>query len=238
MELSAALLELAAERSRNTVGGMLGGIVHNLNNPVHALAMQAELLQNALGREGLDTERPKLQEKCTRLQRLAQELRIQLETLAWRDIYVSPERQLIDPVHYGSWLLQFWQGNLLFKHSISPTFISEPQPPHVQAIPLGLTWCLEEPLSALVRAMQSAGFEGMVDLVLECGPVSDSDLAIRMATHPPRESTAAIHGEIRHLRELQEMTTGLGWSWEAFLEQGELAVRVVIPGKKPEQRGD
>ncbi len=235
MELTDSLLELAAERCRATAGDMLNGIVHNLNNPVHALTMQTELLRNSLAKEGLDALRPNLLEKCTRLERVAQELKSQLDVLSWRDAYVNPTRQLIDPTHFGSWLLQFWQSDLLFKHNVAATLTTDPPPPHIQAVPLALTWCLEEPLTALLSAFRDGNAQGTsgltLELALEFGPLPGGGLAVRMATTPETEKVDGLAGEIRHVPELQELTSALGWDWSADLDQGKLSVRVAIPGK-------
>ncbi len=234
MELTDSLLELAAERCRIVAGDMLNGIVHNLNNPVHALTMQAELLRNTLGKEGLDALRPNLLEKCTRLERVAQDLKSQLDVLAWRDTYVNPTRQLINPAHFGSWLLQFWQGDLLFKHNVAATFSTDPPPPHIQTVPLALTWCLEEPLSALMSILGSSNAQATPDLTLklalEFGPLPEGGLAVRMTTTSEAD-LLGLAGEIRHVQELRELTSALGWVWSADLDQGRLSVRVAVPGK-------
>jgi hypothetical protein len=234
MELTDSLLNLAAERCRVMTGDKLNGIVHNLNNPVHALTMQTELLRNSLNKEGLDALRPNLLEKCTRMERVAQELKSQLETLSWRDAYVNPARQLINPAHFGSWLLQFWQGDLLFKHNVAATLSTDPPPPHIQTVPLALTWCLEEPLSALMSILGSSNAQATPDLTLklslEFGPLPDGGLAVRMAT-TSEAGLRGLGGEIRHVQELRELTSALGWDWSAHLDQGMLSVRVAVPGK-------
>lgn len=234
MELTDALLKLAAERCRVMAGDMLNGIVHNLNNPVHALTMQTELLRNSLNKEGLDALRPNLLEKCTRLERVAQELKSQLDTLSWRDAYVNPTRQLINPAHFGSWLLQFWQGDLLFKHNVAATISTDPPPPHIQTVPLALTWCLEEPLSALMSILGGSYAQATPDLTLklalEFGPLPGGGLAVRMVATPETE-VSDLAGEIRHAQKLRELTSALGWVWSADLDQGRLSVRVDVPGK-------
>ncbi|WP_045219242.1 hypothetical protein [Desulfonatronum thioautotrophicum] len=230
MELTSPLLDLATERCRANAGAMLNGIVHNLNNPVHALAMQTELLQNTLRKDGLDARRSTIQEKCSRLQRIGEELKAQLETLAWRDTYVSPSRQLIDSVHFGSWLLQFWQSNLLFKHCVSPALVTEPAPPHLQAIPLALTWCLEEPLKALLQFNPPQGSQDTIDLVFVLGPASDSGLMALMTATCSSAQPMVEFGEIDHAREIHELTALLGWEWEAVVKPGDLKIRLAIPG--------
>lgn len=231
MELTNPLLVLAAERCRAAAGDMLNGIVHNLNNPVHALTMQTELLHTSLGREGLDAVRPKLLEKCTRLERVAQELKSQLDVLSWRDAYVNPTRQLIDPAHFAAWLLRFWQGDLLFKHTIVPTLHADPPPPHVQAIPLALTWALEAPLAGLMSACRASGFQGSLRMDLEVGPLPEGGLSARMGTSPESGDAQALTAEIPRARELREMTTALGWDWSAGLSQGVLSAHVALPAK-------
>lgn len=231
MELKAHLLKLAAERSRSAAGAKLNGIVHNLNNPVHALTMQAELLQKTLEKANLEALRPNLLEKCARLHRIARELKSHLEVLFWRDAYVNPDRQLLDPVHFGTWLLQFWQGDQRFKHKISPTLCTDPPPPHVQTIPLVLTWCLEEPLRALLNALNSPDIQGAQELILELGPLPGSGLMVHLASMPQTGGSGSVHAPIRHATELQDLTAALGWDWQAGWDQGRLTVRLEIPGK-------
>lgn len=231
MELTDPLLDLAARRTRELVGGMLNGIVHNLNNPVHALTMQTELLQKVLGKDDLDVLRDNLQDKCARMQRVVLELKSQLEVLAWRDAYVNPDSQLVDPAHFGNWLLQFWQADLLFKHSVTANLSVDPPPPHVQAVPLALTWCLEEPLAALLRCCEAMNGPGMHALALKVGPLPSMGLEIQMRTKPPSEDIQTLDVPIPYASEIRKLASGLGWDWEAGLVQGVLAVRVVIAGK-------
>lgn len=231
MVLNDSELDFAKACCLQTAGGMVNGIVHNLNNPLHALTMQVELFQNALSKQDLDAARPKLQDKCLRLQRIGQELKAHLEVLSWRDSYTSAQIELIDPGHYGTWFLQFWRGNLFFKHNISTTLAIEPPPPHVQTVPLAMTWGLEAPLRTLLQLWETESAQGGFLLHLEIGPHRDG-IRIRMHVAPETKlENAGLSTPIEHEAKVRALTTRLGWEWQAGLDAGELTVVMALPGK-------
>jgi hypothetical protein len=223
-----ALLDLAAERATHTAGAMLNGIVHNMNNPCHALTMQAELLQNFVRKNAQGLESEALLEKCARMERIGQELKSGLDILSWRDTYTRTQVELLDPTHFAHWLVQFWRNDLFFKHGIAPTVVVDPPPPHLRIIPLGLLWPLEEALQAMIRACQAQSRQDCA-MRLELAPLSGSGLLVRLELSVPPEDDPALALEMPHHGDVREMAEALGWQWQCTLEEYSLRLGLEIP---------
>ncbi|GAB6060231.1 hypothetical protein [Desulfonatronum parangueonense] len=235
MVLSDSALDFAAERSQSAAGSMLSGIVHNLNNPLHVLTMQTELFLNALAKNDLEASRSTLRDKCTRLQHIGEDLKSQLDVLSWRDVYTSRDNQLIDPVHYGNWFLEFWRCHLFFKHNFTSTIVLNPAPPHIRAVPLAITWCLEEPLIALLDLCQKTHAQITYRLRLQIRPMPEG---VEFQYHIAPESKAVQESTlpIRHESDVLALTSSLGWDWKAALEGDSLSVQLIVPAR-PGERG-
>ncbi|SDB58392.1 hypothetical protein SAMN05660653_02960 [Desulfonatronum thiosulfatophilum] len=230
MVLSNSALGFALARSESAAGSVVNGIVHNMNNPLHALTMQTELFLKALDKDDLEAIRPNLREKCFRLQRIGEDLKSQLEALAWRDTYTSRNNQLIDPVHFGNWFLEFWRYHLFFKHNFSTTIVTDPAPPHIMAIPLAITWSLEEPLVTLLDLFQNTEPQISFKLQLTISPLTDG-AAFQLYVAPESGPVQAPAQPIFNEFDVRSLTSSLGWDWKATLEGGSLSVQLIVPAR-------
>lgn len=254
MDLVQGLLGLAGDCALRTTGRMLRGIVHNLNNPTHVLTMQTELLLNSLQKETLDingpacapacrdepgagrgthADRSALVEKCSRLQRVGEELKNQLDVLAWRDAYTSPAVEILDPVHFGTWFLQFWRNNLFFKHSMTVDLAVEPLLPHVQVIPLALVWSLEEPLCSMASAFCDEQVQTEFRMRFEIQVHPPEGVSFKMLLSPATGELSQPFLDLQHGQEIHALAEALGWTWQHSREENMVFVQVTIPGAVP-----
>jgi hypothetical protein len=139
-------INLARMYARANGGGLLGGMVHNLQNTVHASIMQLELWNNQV-EQGSDPDTGMLHKSLSRLQSTAQTQVQFCKDIEQRSFYLQ-EKEV--PVHIPSfchWLHRFWINNLFYKHHISLSISQDTDRiEHIILPPLLLTLCLEEPL--------------------------------------------------------------------------------------------
>lgn len=228
MDMISPLLELARESSARTVGFMLGGIVHNLNNPVHALTMQSELLANALRKGGF--EREKLLVKCDRLKHVSEELKTLLDVLSWRNAYCSSTEDILDPIHFAGWFLQFWRNNLFFKHNITVDLETDPPPPHLRVIPVALLWLLEEPLHAMTRSFCAQQPTPELGMRFEIKGLDHDGMNISISVTPITRNGPFPHIVVEHEAHIRKLALGLGWEWECSGDGSMFSVRTRLTG--------
>lgn len=229
MDLDRDQLRLAADCTLRTTGNMLGGIVHNLNNPTHALAMQAELLVNNLKKKPDKVDASALQKKCERLRFVGEEFKGQLDVLTWRHSYTVATPELLDPVHFGTWLLQFWRNNLFFKHSVTVDLESDPPPPHVQVVPLALLWSLEEPLHSMAEAFGHGQSRTEFGMRFEIRDIASQGVQFRIVISPASQANSFSLPPLEHEQSIRDLTQSLGWDWKYSSAEGMLSLSLTIP---------
>ncbi len=229
MDMTLSLLDLAQECSARTAGFMLGGIVHNLNNPTHALAMQSELLANASRKGGIEPE--KLLAKCERLKHVGEDLKSQLDILAWRNAYASPVAELLDPIHFTGWFLQFWRNNLFFKHSITVDLETDPPPPHVKIIPVALLWLLEEPLQAMTKAFSAQQPTPELGMRFETKGLDQDGVKFSILVTPATQNGSFSKIVVEHEESIRKLALGLGWEWQCSGDGSMFSVQARLSGK-------
>ena len=208
---------------------MFGGIVHNLNNPTHAMAMQTELLIHAFGKGGLEPE--KLLAKCERLKHVGEDLKSQLDILAWRNAYAGPVAELLDPMHFTDWFLQFWRNNLFFKHSITVELKTDP-PPHVKIIPVALLWLLEEPLHAMIKAFCTQQPKPELRMRFETKGLDQDGVHFSFLVTPTTQSGPLPKIVVEHEDSIRKLALGLGWEWRCFGDESMFSIQTRLAGEQ------
>jgi len=239
MDLARDLLRLARDCALRTAGSMLDGIVHNLNNPAHALAIQAELLDNCLKKNPTSMDACALQGKFQRLRHVGKDLKNQIDALSWRHAYTRTSMELLDPWHFGTWLLQFWSNNLFFKHSITMDMATDPHLSHVRVVPLALLWCLEEPFFSMVD-MFGGGQDAMeFGMRFEIQGIAPGGAVFNISASPASNSRDVSLPALEHEQSIHGLAQALGWNWRYFSAKNMVSWRLTIPGQprplKPEQ---
>lgn len=230
MDMTLSLLNLAQECSARTAGFMLGGIVHNLNNPTHALAMQSELLARAFGRGGLAPK--KLLVKCERLKNVGEDLKSQLDILAWRNAYAASVAELLDPMHFTDWFLRFWRNNLFFKHSIAVDLKIDPPPPHVKIIPVALLWLLEEPVCAMTKAFCAQQPKPELRMCFETKGLNQDGVHFSILVTPTTRSGPFPKIVVEHEESIRKLALGLGWEWRCSGDECMFSVQTRLTGER------
>ncbi|HDQ40168.1 MAG TPA: hypothetical protein ENN39_03975 [Desulfonatronum sp.] len=228
MDLTHRLLALAEDRTLRAAGSMLNGIVHNLNNPAHALNMQIELFMKSLHRDLAGRDASVVENKCRRLRHIGEDFRNHLEVLSWRGTYCRPQVELVDPVHFGTWLLQFWRNNLFFKHSMVVDLQVQPSL-HVKLIPLALLWCLEEPLSTMTSAFSNEHVQTEFGMRFEIQRFAENGVFFRMTILPTSETRDFPVVELEHGENMRALSRELGWDLK-YSSDNMLSVLLTIPG--------
>lgn len=230
MDLNQDLLRPAMDGAQRAAGGMLAGIAHNLNNPTHALAMQAELFLGALKKGPGQADVERLLEKCTRLQHISEDLRAQIDVLTWRAAYVNTSMELVDPLHFGTWFLQFWRNNLFFKHNMTVDMVADPPPPHVLAVPLALLWSLEGPLQAMTDLYGQSPSEVEFGMRFHIQGIDEHGVDFKVLIAPASQDLAFALPPLKHEQGIRSLTEALGWKWEYACQDNMLSLRLTIPG--------
>lgn len=234
MDLAPDLLRLATHCALRTAGSMLDGIVHNLNNPAHALAMQAELLANHLKKDPVPPGLSTLQGKVERLRHVGMDIKEQIEVLSWRHAYTRTSMELLDPRHFGTWLLQFWRNNLFFKHNVTMDMAVDPAPPHVQVVPLALLWCLEEPLFSIADVLGGGQDSLEFGIRFEIQGLAPGGAVFNISASPASNNRDVSPPGLEHERSIHGLAQALGWDWRYFSEKNLVSWRLTIPGQPPQ----
>lgn len=230
MDLARDLLCLAKACALRTAGSMLDGIVHNLNNPTHALAMQVALLVNSLKKNPTNIDVFALQEKIERLRRVDKNFQDQIDALSWRQAYTRTSVELLDPMHFGTWLFQFWRNHCFFKHSVTMDIAADPPPPHVLVVPLALLWCLEEPLFSMADMF---GDQDSMEFGMrfEVQGIATGGVVFKISASPVSNSLDVPLPSLEHEQSIHRLTQALGWDWRYFGEKNMISWRLTVPGQ-------
>lgn len=129
-----------------SLGKLLGGLIHNLNSPMHSLGMQMDLMQHVvLKKEEISNDvLEKLSARLTQMNNEFANLNNQIRVAGMRaDLLESPPEKL----HINHFLhqeLEFLKTNLYFKHNVEATLELSPSlqamapPPPYFTLAMGL----------------------------------------------------------------------------------------------------
>ena len=174
-----------------TAGSFLSGVTHNLNNAVHIIDLQLELLQRKLSAH---VDRGQIESRLERMGQASHSMGEQLYHLRHRFFYTQVEATQIDFPQYVEWLDTFWNNNLFYKHNIQLEQEIAPEVPNLELPPFFLTVCLEEALKNAVRACRTADLEKQHTLHLSLHPWQ-SGVRIILDSFEPVPDTLDIWGE-------------------------------------------
>ncbi len=164
--LQVSLNELAHLCHLASLGKLLGGLIHNLNSPLHSLGMQMDVMQHFILKKSeiSNDVSEKLSARLTQMNNEFENLNNQIRIAGMRaDLMESPPEKL-DINHFLHQEMQFLKTNLYFKHNVETTLELSPSlqaitppPPHA-SLALGLFLeRLAEELERLKRNTLSLG---------------------------------------------------------------------------------
>jgi len=144
--LQVSLDELAHLCHLASLGKLVGGLIHNLNSPLHSLGMQMDVMQHFVLKK-IDISNDvseKLSVRLTQMNNEFENLNNQIRIAGMRmDLMESPPEKL-DINHFLHQEMQFLKTNLYFKHNVETTLELSPSlqaltppPPHF-SVAMGL----------------------------------------------------------------------------------------------------
>lgn len=135
--LQVSLNELAHLCHLASLGKLLGGLIHNLNSPLHSLGMQMDVMQHFILKKGeiSNDVSEKLSARLTQMNNEFENLNNQIRIAGMRaDLEGSPPEKL-DINHFLHQEMQFLKTNLYFKHNVETTLELSPSLQAVTAPP-------------------------------------------------------------------------------------------------------
>lgn len=144
--LQVSLDELAQLCHLASLGKLVGGLIHNLNSPLHSLGMQMDVMQHfILKKSEISNDiSEKLSARLTQMNNEFENLNNQIRIAGMRmDLMASPPERL-DINRFLHEEMQFLKTNLYFKHNVETTLELSPSlqaltppPPHF-SVAMGL----------------------------------------------------------------------------------------------------
>ncbi len=170
------------------IGGLLQGLVHNLNAPLQNLGMDMDMILLSLqDRRG---EGPELiQELKKRLSRMEEEFNKLNRLIRLTATRAEPEEDAPAGLTLGDFLeeeLEFLRANLYFKHNVSTSLEVRDPLPRVTALPRGAQAALGGFLHALVEELEK-GRKEELSLEIKAGPGPVLELGVKADAGPLSE---------------------------------------------------
>jgi hypothetical protein len=169
-------IRLARTYAKANAGGLLPGVVHNLQNTVHATIMQLDLWKQHL-ELAPKPEQGVLQKTLSRLQAATQDQIRFCQDLEQRALFLREAETPVEVHLFCDWLRRFWINDLFFKHHIALDLEVAPEAPATLNLPpLLLTLCLEEPLKNAIEECLLRDRQGQFAFSLQVHPCGSGAL--------------------------------------------------------------
>jgi hypothetical protein len=167
------------------IGQKVSGLIHNLNNHVHAADMQLAMLVSKSDSSG-DKPLADFKDRLARAAGGTSALAEILNQISWFSFYTQKTETQISIQEYFNWLLKFWDNDLFFKHKISCEPIIESPGWNIKITPFHLTSCLEQAIQNVVEACQGPEAEGAHKMQIRAFAVEKGvSLAVKSFTRFP-----------------------------------------------------
>ncbi|MFZ0450486.1 MAG: hypothetical protein WAL98_14710 [Desulfatiglandaceae bacterium] len=156
-EFKISLINLAHLCHLASLGNLLGGLIHNLNSPLHSLGMQMDIMQRFLLKEN-QSENQLVENVSNRLSKMNDEfenLSNQLRIAGIRADFLDYPPEKMDINHFLHQEFEFLRANLYFKHNVETKLELAPSLPALTPLPpyfcLGMGLFLERLVEELER---------------------------------------------------------------------------------------
>ncbi|WP_457570413.1 hypothetical protein [Desulfovulcanus sp.] len=219
-------------------GAKLHGISHNLNNFVHVLNMQLTLLDSILSKRP-DSSLREQARKLNNLNQGTKKLMRAIELLARRNFYLQEEIVSTSPKEFLSWVRDFWQNDLFFKHNINCHLDFDSDTPVLELPAFALTFCVEQALANAVEAYKFKDPDTKHDLDIKVLPygkgvelqiISTTDLTLQDPWEPWQTTKPGHLG--LGLTLIQFLTSRLNWSASLSCQNGVTRFSLQIRERK------
>jgi hypothetical protein len=126
--LRISLNDLAQLCHHASLGKLLGGLIHNLNSPLHSLGMQIDVMQHFILKKGelSDDVFEKLSSRLTQMNIEFENLNNQIRISGMRADLLDAPPERLDINHFLHQEMQFLKANLYFKHNVETTLELSP----------------------------------------------------------------------------------------------------------------
>ncbi len=120
-----------------SLGNLLGGLIHNLNSPLHSLGMQMDVMQHFLlkenqsGNELLEKFSHRLSQMNDEFENLSNQLRI----TGMRADFLDYPPEKMDINHFLHQEIEFLRSNIYFKHNVETKLELAPSLPALTPVP-------------------------------------------------------------------------------------------------------
>lgn len=155
--LQVSVDELAHLCHLASLGKLLGGLIHNLNSPLHSLGMQMDVTQHFILKktDSSDDLLEKLSARLVQMNNELENLNNQIRIAGMRaDLMEFPPERL-DINHFLHQEVQFLKTNLYFKHNVETTLELSPSLHAITAPPLHFGLAMALFLERLVEELEN-----------------------------------------------------------------------------------
>jgi hypothetical protein len=111
-----------------SLGKLLGGLIHNLNSPLHSLGMQMDVMQHFILKKDAPNADAfeKLSARLTQMNDEFDNLNAQIKIAGVRADFMETRPEKLDINHFLHQEMQFLKTNLYFKHNVDTTLEFSP----------------------------------------------------------------------------------------------------------------
>ena len=121
-----------------SLGNLLGGLIHNLNSPLHSLGMQMDVMQHFLLKENQSEDEVlgKFSQRLSQMNDEFENLSSQLRITGMRADFLDYPPEKMDINHFLHQELEFLRSNLYFKHNVETRLELAPSLPALSPVPV------------------------------------------------------------------------------------------------------
>lgn len=220
------------------IGRKVHGLVHNLNNLVHVVDMQLSMLSTK-SQTSADTPIGSFREKISRSSGGTSKIVQSLQKSGHFSFFTQKHQAQINIPEFITWLLEFWENDLFFKHKVKCLTSFEDAGINLSIPPFHLTLCLEQGIRNALEACQ--GMDESADYVLNID-VNTEGQGLRISLTSPTmiadldpwaEGSSSKDGHLgMGLPVCSFVASRLGWNIELNCNGQETEFSVSIPGSK------
>ena len=171
---------MALQRRMAHIGRLSAGIGHNIMTPLSLIMMNADLLSMKLkGKNELLAHLEEIIHQASLISKIA-------ETMMWK--VKAEEQEEPSMIQFGDLVqgnLDFWMGDMFFKHKLIKEFQVDPYTPPIHGVPYHFTSFIDEWISSVIeRAKPLNGGK----LVLKAGSNCKNHIYIQLVDDLPAPS--------------------------------------------------
>ncbi len=226
-----------------SLGALVGGLIHNLNSPLHSLGMQMDVMQHFLLRENQSGNEllEKFSHRLSQMNDEFESLSNQLRVTGMRADFLDYPPEKMDINHFLHQELEFLKANLYFKHNVETELALAPSLPMLAPVPpyfcLGMGLFLEKLVNELEKresrnlfVCTKVSHENPIVLIImrDMGTLEElRDMLNMVCGDSPflldREEDVSLHVAVILLK-------NCGVTFQTELENSQLSIQLILAG--------